>query len=178
MHARAAVGTGRPSPRRRPPRACSPAAAAAMPPASTRRRGQCRPRPDRRWGLEPAAGAAGRRRPGRRAAGSASAGEGPPDMVGPGGRAHIFLCFPKFFAVCWHTRRMCFASTLNLFCRGSDVHTANSLSPDKRHTAKVAFADICLPCGFCRVLHTAKSLPWVKWALPCAKGTRRTSCLL
>jgi len=42
------------------------------------------------------------------------------------------------------------------------------------HTAKAAFADGCLPCALCRVRHTAKPLPWVSRALPCAVGTRQT----
>jgi hypothetical protein len=38
------------------------------------------------------------------------------------------------------------------------------------HTTKSLITDVYLPCVLCRVQHTAKSLLWVFWHLPCVKA--------
>jgi len=51
-------------------------------------------------------------------------------------------------------------------------HSANSLACARKiaHGKGALFVDVCLPCVVCREQHTANTLPWGKWPLPCAPG--------
>ena len=62
-----------------------------------------------------------------------------PEQGSSGGPIAFFYFLYFYFAVGQ-------TSTRQTFCR----------VPHKGHTAKTTFADACLPCGLCRVLHTAK----------------------